>query len=121
MRGLTDLGVDDVHMDREQSARLDRRDDRIHHFFTGRASSRVHGLLHHVGAPIVFALEGACVERGLVVVVGPDVVHLAATGDHQLVEIRRRAPDMGVGRAAYSLPGVRRDGRIRRLRDRYCR
>ena len=57
MRGLADLAVDDVDVDREQAARLDRADDGIDQFFARGTGAGVHRLLHHVGAAVVFALE----------------------------------------------------------------
>ena len=99
VRGLADLAVDDVHVDREQPARVDRADDRLDQFLARGARMGVHGVLHHVGAAVVVALELGRVERRLVVVVGPDVVHLAVAGDDQLVDIGRGPADMGVGRA----------------------
>ena len=57
-----------------------------------------HGVLHHVGALLVDALELEGVQRRLVVVAGPDVVDAALALDQQLVDIGRRPADMGVGR-----------------------
>ena len=57
-----------------------------------------HGVLHHVGALLVGLLELQRVERGLVVVAAPDVVHAALALDQQLVDIGGRPADMGVGR-----------------------
>jgi hypothetical protein len=71
-------------------------DDGIDQFLAGRPGARVHRLLHHVGAAVVFALEDAGVERGLVVVVGPDVMDLALARDQQLVDIGRGTADMRI-------------------------
>ena len=91
--------MDDVDADAEDAARVDRTDDRIDQLLPGRPGACVHCLLHHVRAAVVDALELGGVERGLVVVVGPDVVHLAAARYDQLVDVGCRAADMGVGGA----------------------
>ena len=57
---------------------------------------RRHGVLHQVGALLVGLLELEGVERGLVVVAGPDVVHAALALDQKLVDIGRRPSDMGI-------------------------
>ena len=98
MGRLADLAVDDVHIDREQPARLDRADDGIDQFFARRSGAGIHRLLHHIGAAIVFPLEDAGIERRLVVVVGPDVMHLALARDQQLIDVGRRAAHMGIRR-----------------------
>lgn len=99
MRGLPDLAVDDVDADAEDAARVDRTDDRIDQAPPG-SPRRVRPL------PPSPCSSGGCrrselggVERGLVVVVGPDVVHLAAARDDELVDVGCRAADMGVGGA----------------------
>ncbi len=110
VRALADLGGHDVDIDREQAPGLDGRHDGVDHLLAGRARAGVHRFLHHVGAAVVDALELGGVQRRLVVVVRPDVVDLAVAADQEVVDVGRRAPDMGVGRAACSLPGARRGG-----------
>ena len=57
MRDLPDLGVDDVHVDREQAAGPDRAFDGIDQFLAGRTDRVVHGLLNHVGTLVVRTLD----------------------------------------------------------------
>ena len=95
--GLADLGRHDVDVDREQSALLDRADDGIDHRGAVAVRHGGHGVLHHVGALLVGLLELQRVERGLVVVAAPDVVHAALALDQQLVDVGGRPPDMGIG------------------------
>jgi hypothetical protein len=81
---------------REDAARVDRADDGIDQFLARGPGAGVHRLLHHVRAAVVDALELGGVERGLVVVVGPDVMHLATARDDKLVDVGCRAADMRV-------------------------
>ena len=65
-----------------------------------------HGVLHHVGALLVGLLELQGVERGLVVIAAPDVMHAAFAFDQQLVDIGGRTADMGIRwpRIAFLVP-----------------
>ena len=72
-------------------------DDGIHHRGAVAIGHRRHGVLHDVGALLVGLLELQRVERGLVVVAAPDVMHAAFAFDQQLVDIGGRPPDMRVG------------------------
>ena len=110
MRGLADLAVDDVHIHHEQPARIDRADDGIDHLFARRPGAGVHGFLHHVGPAVVDALELGGVQRGLEVVVGPDVVHLAAARDDAAGRCRAQGGRHGRRTDGSSLPGDRPDG-----------
>ena len=80
----------------EDAASVDCADDGIDQLLARGPGAGIHGFFHHVGAAVVDPLELGGVERGLVVVVGPDVMHLAATRDDQLVDIGCRTADMGV-------------------------
>ncbi len=99
MAGLADLGRHDVDVDGEQTALLDGVHDGLHHAPAVAGRHRVHGVLHDVGALLVDLLELVGVERGLVVIAGPDVMHAALALDQQLVDIGGRPADMGVGGA----------------------
>ena len=85
MCGLTDLAVDDVDIDREDTPRVDRADDRIDQLLARRTGAGVHGFLHHVGPTVIDALELGRVERGLVVVIGPNVMDLASPRNNEVL------------------------------------
>lgn len=81
---------------------LDRLDDGVDQRRTVTKRDRVHGLLHQISALLVGSLELVGIERRLVVVAAPDVVHPSPALDQQLVDIGRRPPHMGVGGAGVS-------------------
>ena len=101
--GLADLARHDVDVDREQAAGPDRPHDRLDHGRPIAGRDRAHRVLHQVGALLVDALELERVERGLVVVAGPDVVDAALALDQQLVDVGRGPADEAVGRARIAL------------------
>ena len=96
MRRLADLAVDDVDIDDKQTPGLDCPDNRLHQLSSCCTGTGVHGILHHVCSAVVFTFEGGGVERRLVVIVGPDVMHLAKASDEQLVDVGRRPAHMRV-------------------------
>ena len=100
---LPDLGRDDVDVDGEQPALADRVHDRRDHPGTVAPRHGGHGVLHHVGPLLVGLLELQGVQRRLVVVAAPDVVHAALAVDQELVDVGRGPADMGVGRAGIAL------------------
>ena len=100
---LADLTVDDVHIHHEEATGIDRRHNCIDHLFPGSARGHVDRILDHVGPALVHALVFGCVQRRLVVVASPDVVHAAQTPDQELVDIFRRSSNMAFGRAEISL------------------
>ncbi len=57
----------------------------------------VHRILHDVGALLVDHVELVGVQRGLVVIAGPDVMNAALALDQQLVDIGGGPADMGIG------------------------
>ena len=87
--GLADLGRHDVHVDREQAALADSGEDRIDHGFLVAVGDRGHRVLHEVGPLLVGLFELVGVQRGLVVITGPDVMDAALSVDQQLVDIGR--------------------------------
>ena len=82
---------------------LDRVHDGRDHRGTVAPRHGGHGVLHHVGALLVGLLELQGVQRRLVVVAAPDVVHAALAADQELVDVGRGLADMGVGRAGVAL------------------
>ena len=96
--GLADLGRHDVDVDGEQTALLDGVHDRLDHGVAVAVGRRHHGVLHHVGALLVVLLELEGVERRLVVVACPDVMHAALAFHQELVDVGGRTADMRVGR-----------------------
>ena len=62
-----------------------------------------HGVLHQVGPLLVGLLELQGVQRRLVVVAAPDVVHAALAVDQELVDVGRGPADMRVGRPGIAL------------------
>ena len=98
MAGLADLGRDDIDVDGEQTALLDRAENRVDHRLAVAIGNRRHRVLHDVGSLLVVLLELVGVQRGLVVVARPDVMDAAFAFQQQLVDIRRGPADMGVRR-----------------------
>ena len=96
--GFADLRRHDVDVDRKEPTLLDRADDRVDHRRAVAIGRRHHGVLHHIGALLVGLLELECVQRGLVVIASPDVMHAALAFDQELVDIRGRPAHMRVGR-----------------------
>ena len=94
---LADLGRHDVDVDGKQAAFLDGVHDRSHQGWLVAGRHGVHGVLHDVGALLVGLLELVGVERGLVVIARPDVMHAALALDQQLVDVGGGFADMGVG------------------------
>ena len=88
----------DVDIDREQPTLADGVDDRRDQRRSIAGRYGVHRVFDDVGAPLVDLLELVGVERGLVVIAGPDVVHTALAVDQQLVDIGGGLADMGIGR-----------------------
>src|SRR5690606_22183253 len=86
-------------------------DDRIDQLLARRTGAGVHGFLHHVGSTVIDALELGRVERGLVVVIGPNVMDLASPRNNELIDIGSRTADMRVRRAevAFLVPAQTAD------------
>ena len=97
MARLTDLRRNDVDVDREQTALLDSVHDGRDHRGPVTPRHCGHGVLHHVGALLVGLLELQGVQRRLVVIAGPDVMHAAFTADQQLVDVRCGLAHMCIG------------------------
>ena len=95
---LADLGRHDVDVDREQPTLADGVDDRRNQRRSIAGRYGVHRVFDDVGALLVDLLELVGVERGLVVIAGPDVVHTAPAVDQKLVDIGGGLADMGIGR-----------------------
>ena len=97
--GLTDLRRNNVHIDGEQSASADGSNYCIDEGLAISVRNSRHRILHHIGSLLVGSLEVQRVERGLIVVAGPDVVDAALSFDEKLVDIRGRLAYVCVGRA----------------------
>lgn len=94
---LSDLGRDDVDVDGEQATLGNRVRDGLDHRRTVAPGDRRHRVLHQIGASLVGVLELQGVQRGLVVVASPNVMHAAVPLDQELVDIGSRTSDMRVG------------------------
>ena len=77
MAGLSDLCRHDVDIDRKETSLLDCAHDGVHHRVTVPIGHRQHGVLHEISPLLVGLLELEGVERRLVVIAAPDVVHAA--------------------------------------------
>ena len=81
MAGLPDLCRNDVDINREQATFLNRGHDGFRHGVAITVRHRRHRVFHQIGALLVGLLEPKRVERGLVVVAAPDVMHTTFVAD----------------------------------------
>src|ERR1019366_5826827 len=98
MRSLADLRRHYVDVDREQSTLPNRYHDGIDHGLAVAPWHRVHGILHHVRASLIYLFKLEGIQRRFVVITCPDVMNAAATFDLEFVDIGSRTPDVSVGR-----------------------
>jgi hypothetical protein len=103
MSVLTDLTMDDVDVYNKQPSSIYRRYDRIDQLFTCAASRCIHGIFHHVSTTFVNTLELRGIQCGLVVIAGPNMMHLTTATYQKLVDIFGRTPNMGIGRTVITL------------------
>src|SRR3954454_16769701 len=87
MTRLTNLGGNDVDVYGEQAALLYRVRNGRNHGRSVTPWNAGHGISHHVSAFFIglFELEG--VQRRLVVIAAPDVMHATFAADQKLVNI----------------------------------
>ena len=73
--------------------------DGSHHRVAVAIRHRKHGVLYEIGALLVSLLELEGVERRLVVIAAPDVMHAALAANKELVDISRGSADVRIRRS----------------------